>query len=101
MRGELLNMLIVQRGSPTPEPEWGLVGIPEVSTTSSLDEFNRRIHLSYLVGMRKASRESNIIQKLSKEEEPSHYYILKNRNMQERKFIFSKFNPYSSQSRRL
>jgi hypothetical protein len=64
-------MSVVQRGSPTPGPEWGPVGIPEVSTTSSPDEFSQRIRLSYPGGMQKASRESETIQKLSKEAEPS------------------------------
>ena len=64
-------MSVVQRGFPAPGLEWGPVGILEVSTTSSPDEFSQRIRLSYLGGSRKASRESEIIQKLSKEAEPS------------------------------
>jgi hypothetical protein len=50
-------MSVVQRGFLAPGPVWGPVGIPEVSTTSSPDEFSRRIRLSYPGGMRKASRE--------------------------------------------
>jgi hypothetical protein len=69
-------MSVVQRGFSTPGPVWGLVGILEVSTTSSPDEFSRRIHLSYLGGMWKASRESKIIQKHSKEEESSSCEVM-------------------------
>jgi hypothetical protein len=71
VRGRLLNMLVFQRGFLAPRPIWGPIGIPEVSTTSSLDEFIRRICLSYLGGIQKASRELEIIQKFSKEVEPS------------------------------
>jgi hypothetical protein len=69
-------MSIVQRGFLAPGPVWGLVGIPEVSTTSSPDEFSQRIHLLYPGGMRKASRGSKIIQKLSKEVEPSSCEVM-------------------------
>jgi hypothetical protein len=60
-------MSVDQRGFSTPGPVWGPVGIPEVSTTSSPDEFIQRIRLSYPGGIQKASRESEIIQKFSKE----------------------------------
>jgi hypothetical protein len=54
-------MLVVQRGFSAPGPVWGIVDILEVSTTSSPDEFSWRLHLSYRGGMRKASRESEIM----------------------------------------
>jgi hypothetical protein len=60
-------MSVVQKGFSFSGPVRGPVGIPEVSTTSSLDEFSRRIRLSYPGGIRKASRESETIQKFSKE----------------------------------
>jgi hypothetical protein len=52
------NMSVVQKGSSFLGPVRSLVGIPEVSTTSSPEEFSRRIRLSYPGGIQKASRES-------------------------------------------
>jgi hypothetical protein len=60
-------MSVVQKGSSFSRPTRIPVGIPEVSTTSSPDEFSQRIRLSYPGGKRKASKESEMIQKLSKE----------------------------------
>jgi hypothetical protein len=52
------NMLVFQKGFSFSWPVRGLVSIPEVSTTSCLDEFSWGIHLSYPKGMWKESRES-------------------------------------------
>jgi hypothetical protein len=64
MRGGDPNMSVVKI---SPDLVRDLVGIPEVSKTSSLDEFSRRNHLLYPGGIRKASRESETIWKFSKE----------------------------------
>jgi len=56
-------MSVVQKGSSVSGP----VGIPEVSTTSSPEEFSRRMRLSHPGGIQKASRELETIQKLSRE----------------------------------
>jgi hypothetical protein len=66
-------MSVVQKGSSAPK---GPVRVPEETTTSSPTEFIRRKRLSYPGGMRKASIESEIIQKLSKEAEPSSCIML-------------------------
>jgi hypothetical protein len=72
VRGWCPNMSIVQRGSLTLGHEWGMIDIPEVSRTSSPDEFIWRIRLSYpeygngVGGSQKASRELEIIWKYSK-----------------------------------
>ena len=60
-------MSMVQKGSSFSKLVRGLVGIPEVSTTSSLEELSRRILLSYPRGIWKAFRESETIQNFSKE----------------------------------
>jgi hypothetical protein len=60
-------MSVVQKGSSFSRPKRIPVGIPEVSTTSSLEEFSWRIRLLYLGGKQKASKESEMIQKISKE----------------------------------
>jgi hypothetical protein len=77
VRGEVLNASIERRGLSTPRPVWGPIGGPEVSTTSSHDEFIWRICLLYpeygneIGGSRKSSRELEIIWKSYKELELS------------------------------
>jgi hypothetical protein len=61
------DMSVVQKGSSFSMPTRTSTGIPEVSTTSSLDKLSRRIRLSYPGGKQKASKESETIQKNSKE----------------------------------